>query len=297
MLKQYLVKTLSEFWNIGFVEDDLGTIINSQRLNVKWMVHDYKDRWFADPYILYYDCNEIIVLVEEFSYSSRKGRIARLVIGRKDYRLRDMKIVLEEPTHLSFPFIFRKENNIFVIPENFHSNSLKYYKFNPNGDKLAYCGTIIDKPLTDATLVTMLDGKHYILSTSYPSPNGSQLSVFSLNANTMKADENPIQIISFESNIARNAGAIFTINGVMYRPAQDCNGGYGKGIYLQKIAYNEGVFSFENMNSFYTDEKKYGMGFHTFNTYQGLTVVDAHGMNSHIRRKMLSALLKLKDVI
>lgn len=48
-------------------------------------------------------------------------------------------------------------------------------------------------------------------------------------------DENPIANVSFQSNVARNAGDAFYIDEQMYRPAQDCNKCYGNGIEIQKV--------------------------------------------------------------
>lgn len=88
---------LSSAWNIGFVEDKVQCVIRNDLQNIHWMKHQYSDRWFADPFILNVDEENIILLVEEFCYSFNKGRIAKLVVSRKDYILKEMKIVLEEP--------------------------------------------------------------------------------------------------------------------------------------------------------------------------------------------------------
>ena len=109
---------LSSAWNIGFVEDKVQCVIRNDLQNIHWMKHQYSDRWFADPFILNVDEENIILLVEEFCYSFNKGRIAKLVVSRKDYILKEMKIVLEEPWHLSFPFILRKNDKIYIIPES-----------------------------------------------------------------------------------------------------------------------------------------------------------------------------------
>ncbi len=54
-------------YNIGFVDGNLESIIEGEPIKVNWMKHSYKDRWFADPFILDVTDNEIIVLVEELS--------------------------------------------------------------------------------------------------------------------------------------------------------------------------------------------------------------------------------------
>ena len=55
-------------WNIGFVENTLDGVINGEPLKIKWLNHECKDRWFADPFILDVTDDKIYVLVEEYYY-------------------------------------------------------------------------------------------------------------------------------------------------------------------------------------------------------------------------------------
>ena len=66
----------------------------------------YKNKWFADPFILEEDENYIQFLVEEFDYGVGRGRIARLNISKKDKKIVVCSIILDLPTHLSFPVIY-----------------------------------------------------------------------------------------------------------------------------------------------------------------------------------------------
>lgn len=80
----------SDMWNLGFMTDDIADVIKSDKLNIHWMKHSYTDRWFADPYLLEVTDKQIVVLVEEFCYKLRKGRIARPVVSRPDYVLQEI---------------------------------------------------------------------------------------------------------------------------------------------------------------------------------------------------------------
>ena len=68
-----------------------------------------------------YNEEEIIVLGEEYSDELLRGRIAKLVVDRKTYKLKSWKIILDLPTHLSFPRVVRKNGEIFIHPENSQS--------------------------------------------------------------------------------------------------------------------------------------------------------------------------------
>lgn len=284
----------SDMWNLGFITDDIADVIKSDRLNIHWMKHNYTDRWFADPYLLEVTDKQIVVLVEEFCYKLRKGRIARLVVSRPDYVLQDMKIILELPTHLSFPVIYRKDNEVYVMPENSKSGGIVIYRYDNQNFKLEKVQEVSMLPLTDATIVKLKSGEEYVFSTKLPNPNGDELQIYSFDGKTMLMDEKPIDSVSFPSNIARNAGDAFYIDEQMYRPAQDCNKCYGNGIVIQKVNKEGNTFMFETINSFHSANPDYSLGYHTFNMKKGLIVVDGHRYRFPKMVQLLNFLSKLK---
>lgn len=277
-------------WNIGFVEEDIRDVLHADRLEIHWMKHGYKDRWFADPQLLAVSDSDITVLVEEFAYSNSRGRIAKLVIDRGTYTLKEMKIILDLPTHLSFPFIYRKDGDIIIMPENCKSDSTKMYRYNITADSLTKLSDVTSLPVTDAVIMRTFDGKEYLFSTKEPMQNMNELQVYIFNPETLCIDDSPIQTISFSSNIARNAGEIFEVDGVSYRPAQDCNKCYGNGVVLQRVDYRDGLFSMTDVNSFHSDYSEMNMGFHTFNTRNGLIIVDGHGYDHRVAHFLVNLL-------
>lgn len=42
-IKQIVRKRTSERWNIGFIENDLNSILCGDEIKVSWLIHDYKD--------------------------------------------------------------------------------------------------------------------------------------------------------------------------------------------------------------------------------------------------------------
>lgn len=284
-------------WNIGFVEEDIHEVLHASRLNIRWMRHGYKDRWFADPFLLDVNDREIVVLVEEFAYDNGRGRIAKLVVDRKDYTLKGMKVILDLDTHLSFPFIYRRGADIFLMPENCKSDSTKMYRYAPATDRLEKVSDVSRLPLADATIVGRSDGGECILSTQEPYQNKDRLQVYRFDAESMTADEKPLQDIRFKSNIARNAGAMFEVDGVSYRPAQDCNKCYGNGVVIQRVDDDGRTLRMTDVKAFHSDYPEMDMGYHTFNMRNGLIVVDGHGHDHPWGYKLQRLLSKAKHLI
>lgn len=284
----------SDMWNLGFVTDDVADVIKSNHLNIQWMKHEYKDRWFADPYLLEVTDKQIVVLVEEFCYKIRKGRIAKLVISRPDYVLQDMKIILELPTHLSFPVIYEKDGQVYVMPENSESGGINIYRYNTETERLDLVHEVGHLPLTDATIVKLHSGEEFVFSTMLPDPNGNELEIYPFDGESMKMDVKSLAAVSFPSNIARNAGDAFYIGEQMFRPAQDCNKCYGNGLNIQQINRIGDKFQFTTVAEFHSDNPNYGLGYHTLNMKNGLIVVDGHCLRFPRMVKLLQVLSKLK---
>lgn len=278
-------------WNLAFIEESLDEIIKAKTLKVHYMKGNNRKQWFADPFILDISKETIVCLVEELSYKTMKGRIAKLIIDRKNYRLKSAKILLDLPTHLSFPFIFRHNGIVYIIPENSASGGSTIYTYNQSNDSLVPHNLVANRPFTDATIFSYGESC-YLITTQKPTPNGNILDIYEFDTDSFTVGEAPIQSIVFDNDRARNAGEIFKANGERFRPAQDCNGGYGKGIILQQLKKTSEGFAFEDYCSFYPDSWIYHMGYHTFNSYKGITVVDAHGYRFPIIGRLVGLVSK-----
>ena len=259
-----------QHWTLGFIEGSLYDIIKGNNHDIQYLIGMPRDRWFADPFILDHDSENIIVLVEEYSYKIRRGRIARLIIDRNSYRLLAYKIILDLPTHLSFPFIMRKNNKVYVLPENSASGCWSIYNYDEHSSSLNSGKILLEEPLTDAIL-TKLMGEERVFTTQVPSPNGNRLQVYSL-------DGNLIETQLFPSNIARNAGDWFSVGEQLFRPAQDCNGCYGKAVIIQEVVKaQDDSLTFKDICRIESTHPSYTTGCHTFNHYKDLSVIDVHG--------------------
>ena len=273
-------------WGLGFIEEPLSDILNGQPYQIHCVTGIPKDRWYADPFILDYDENQIELLVEEWKYKINKGRIARLTIDRKTYQLLRETIILELDTHLSFPFIQRKDGKIYVSPENGSAGEWNQYEYSVNSDKLTRIRTTVSEPLTDAISTSLL-GEELIFSTHHPIANKSVLSVY--NAQGVRITD-----VQFPKNVARGAGDWFIFEDRVFRPAQDCSVSYGGSVIIQEVKRTgKSSFEFNDVIRLESNNPKYCRGLHTFNHYKDLTVVDVYGYRKRHLGKMTDSLLRL----
>lgn len=274
-------------WTLGFVERPINDIIANGLGEVRWLQHNYKDRWFADPFILDVTDDSIQVLVEEYYDGIKRGRIARLDINRQTMQLVDVKTVLQLETHLSFPAILRKGGKVYIYPENSASGGLDLYEYDVKENSCRKVRRICNEPLTDAVMTDVF-GKEQIFSTHIPTQNGDTLTVYEKQGDTFVATQD----VFFDSNIARNAGGWFREGGKVYRPAQDCNEAYGGAMILQEVVEDaDGKYEFTDLHRIESSNKEYHTGCHTFNYYKGVGVIDVHGQR---RPKMAAVFDALK---
>ena len=278
-------------WNVGYYEEGLERLLTDKHPKIHWAKKRITDRWFADPFILDVTDNEIIILAEEYCYNVRRGRLARVVFDRHTYEEKYFTIILDLPTHLSFPFIFRKNGKVYVMPENSASGHSTLYEYDDSSQSLAALHHISEEPFTDAT-VFQVGGTSWLWTTMTPDPNGKILSIYEFDNMNFKVG-NRNSVISFPTNTARNAGECFEVNGQLYRPAQDCTACYGHGVVIQEVKYLNGKWQFNDINSFYPNSFKYNQGIHTLNHYKGLVVFDTRGYRNPVIGRMLTFLFRL----
>jgi len=274
LTKKVLSEITIQQWNIGFIDYNPNNFFSTQKFTIKYIKHNYKNKWFADPFILNVTEKEIVVLAEEYDRNIRRGRIAKLVINRDNLRLISMTIILDLETHLSFPVIYRDNDKIYVCPENSESGGYYKYIYDSNSEKLVNPELITKEPLTDAVKCVISDVPH-IFSTKLPNPHGNNLYIYS--DEDKKEQYKLKQEILLADNTARGAGHFIKLNDKLIRPAQDCNKSYGGGLVFQEIVNLKDGFRVNELKRIYSKSFKYGLGMHTFNTFGSIAVPDELG--------------------
>lgn len=148
-LKQFIKRCKEQCWALGLVRGGMQSVMESDHLEIDW-VKMPRDRWLADPFVLDVTDEEILLLVEDFGYDMRKGVISLLHINRVTMAITSRKVLLERPTHLSFPAILRKDGHIYVYPENAQGGRLDMYEYHPNTESLTFAQTICDDVVWDS---------------------------------------------------------------------------------------------------------------------------------------------------
>ena len=273
MLKKLYYHT----WNIGFVEVDVKNIVASstEQVDVHWLKHPYKDRFFADPFILSFDDNVISVLVEDYPYYDKRGMISLLTIDRKTYTLLGKKVVLKQPYHMSYPFIMRKENGeVWVAPEASQSGNLFYYTINSESQLLENQKVLLPEPLLDSTIVNY-EGLWWLFCTKRGVYSNKDLFIYYAEQPEGPWTAHAKNPVVRDSAMARPAGYVIKAGADLYRVIQKCDQYYGEAVNVSKIVrLTTTEFDEVFVKELRAQKDEYSNNFHTINGLEGITVVD-----------------------
>lgn len=236
------------------------------------------DRFWADPFIYIYE-NKYYIFMEELLYETNRGRIICVALDDK-MNIVSNQVVLERPYHLSYPFLFDYEGQLYMIPETGKNNAVELYRCSHFPDQWVFQKTLIaNVPAVDATLLET-QGKWWMFVNI--KEKGSEENWDSLHlyyADQPLTDQwtpHPLNPIVKDIHSARPAGHIFIHEGRMIRPSQDCSVRYGYATNFNRIVtLTETDYVETREYTFKPPKKSRILATHTFNKIKGLTAIDA----------------------
>lgn len=274
--KKYSDKLFLKQWSIGFTKDSIKDIIRQKKndLSIQWLTPESNKFSYADPFLFQADDGQVQVLFESVSTVSLDGKITLMSIDGQCNPV-SQKTLLETEAHLSYPFVFRENNKIYVFPENAFSGSLHCYEFDRQTNTLVNKVKVLDKPIVDATIVKY-QGKYWLFGTMIGARRNSDLYIFYADSLTGPYTAHAANPVKKDLNSARPAGNIVEVDGVLYRPAQNCTSYYGESITINKItALDANRFSEEEYFTIKANSKDpFNYGIHTINACNDIIVVD-----------------------
>ena len=228
----------TEKWQTGLVKtraanliSDLGYIIDN--VDVTWIKTDDRDRYFADSFALK-DDGRLLLMFEDYNYKLRKAEISSVWFSEREDSVSEVVQVLAEPWHLSYPFLFREEDNIYCMPESLHHGSVELYKFDVISGKLVHHKTLLPGiAAADATLVQH-QNRWYLFFTPAHATN-VELNIWHSDSLDEPFEPHELNPVKADIANARPAGPFFMLDGKLYRPAQDCSRTYGAQVIINEV--------------------------------------------------------------
>ncbi|MEA2839319.1 MAG: hypothetical protein QOF41_649 [Methylobacteriaceae bacterium] len=269
-----------EHWRIAFRQLADDAVIEREKwAETNWTrVPDDLQRYFADPFP-FIENGRTYVFCEEYPYATRKGIISLFEIV--DGRPTKPRPVLERAYHLSYPFVFRRGANIYMIPETSSAGRIELYRADPFPDRWTFERVLVDDVIaSDATLVTW-QGRDWLFA-SIAGDGASTWDALGLFHAAGLFDEwepHPLNPVLIDAGTARPGGAMMVVqDGRLRRVAQDCRERYGGGIVLADVGELDADNYSQTVRTVLGSPAGSGaLGVHTLNSAGEIEAIDLVG--------------------
>ena len=275
-IKKTIGKTLG-FYNRWSVAYQFTNDWKSSVLRKSIIIKNPKNRFLADPFVINHN-NKTVLFVEDFHYQLNKGLISAYEIDKNSYK--EIGVAIEEKFHLSYPFLIKDENNLFIIPESNQSKDIRIYKCVEFPLKWELNEILMQNVSASDTNIIKFKDKYWMftnIDTSNTGDHSSELHIFYsddlLSKNWKPHLNNPV---IFDSKQARNGGMIFSENNELFRVFQKQGFDmYGSSLGISKIEtltedqYKENVIT-SIEPKFFKDIK----GTHSFSYNSNVLAID-----------------------
>jgi hypothetical protein len=234
-----------------------------------------RDRFWADPFPVAAG-DRYFVFVEELPYATNKGHISVLELDRTG-ALQGVERVLDEPHHLSYPFVFEWRGEYYMAPESGAQRRVELYRAERFPGGWTPHEVLLDGVYAvDPTLVAV-DGTWWMFVNIGVEGTLNYDELHAFHAPQPFGPWTPHRANPVKSDVrnARPAGRLFWWNGDLYRPSQDCSGLYGSAIVFNRVTrLTPSEFEETPVSRLEPRWAPNLLGAHTINAAPGITVTD-----------------------
>ena len=192
-------------------------------------VSDVPADFVADPFMVR-NGDQWHLFFEVLNGKSKLGQIA-VAKSSDGHRWDYQRIVLDEPFHLSYPYVFPWDGEFYMIPETHQAGAVRLYK----SVNFPCEWTFVKNLLEGVTLVDaspfFYEGRWWLFAGSgdVEKWHSQDLRLFyadDLMGPWLEHPQSPV--VAGDSRIARPSGRVIVTDGKVFRLAQDCEGVYGR---------------------------------------------------------------------
>jgi hypothetical protein len=242
------------------------------------------NRSIMDPFIIQRDGREF-VLCEDYSPHTQRGVIAWFELIPSGSSSAP-EVALERNHHLSYPFILEWNDGIFMVPETASAGKIELYRAKTFPSEWMLEKVLMsDVVAFDATIVEYA-GKFWLFA-SMPEDGArinDELSLFYSDSPVGDWTPHPMNPVVSDVRRARPAGRIFSKDGSLVRPGQDCSMGYGYAVVFNCIdVLSETDYRETEIGRIDPNWMKGNVGTHSYNFSERYEIIDGRRERIKIR--------------
>ena len=228
-LKELDIDEQIEIWSIGMYAGDTPYDLwpaleaNNPVISAR-QVSDIDALFVADPFMIQAG-KTWHMFFEVLEAKTEKGEIG-WATSENGYEWMYQRIVLREPFHLSYPYVFDLDGEYYMIPETTKARSIRLYRADPFPSRWSLVSTILDGPWADPS-VFFFNGRWWMFACP-ASPKNDSLCLFyaaGIEGPWTAHSLNPI--IEGNNQLARPGGRVIAMEDKVIRFSQNCFPHYG----------------------------------------------------------------------
>ncbi len=222
-----------DIWRPLLVDAPIVAIVRAKTIEgfaQHWIPAEGYLRFLADPFGVERD-GRLHVFVEHYDYRTRRGTIECLSYDAA-FTLLDRRRVLDEPWHLSYPFVIEAEGEVWMLPEAHRSGGLTLYRATEFPWTWVPAARIaLDHVAVDATPV-FHEGLWWLFYASADRAADKTGALFAAWAERLAGPwhAHPGNPLRRDPASSRPGGTPVVIDGRLMLPVQDCSATYGGAI-------------------------------------------------------------------
>ena len=193
--------------------------------------------FWADPFLIEKN-GETFVFFENYVYGAGRGKISVGIY--RDRQLQVLGDALDRPYHLSFPFVFEHEGEMYMMPETSEAKRLEIWKAVDFPLRWQLHATALDGQSVADSVLFHDSGQWWLFANISNTPfedHCNELHVFEVDGPALnQVTPHPLNPVVIGSDTARNAGRIVRRDGKLLRYSQNNSHGiYGYGLNVMEI--------------------------------------------------------------
>jgi hypothetical protein len=193
------------------------------------VVSDVPATFVADPFMIQTN-GSWYMFFEVMNWRTGKGEIG-LAQSHDGFAWTYRQIVLAEPFHLSYPYVFAWRGEYYIIPESYQAGSIRLYKAENFPTRWSFVAQLLEGPYLVDPSIFRHDGKWWLFTETNPEVKHDCLRLFFADELTGPWIEHPKSpVVQNNAKIARPGGRVSVIGTQIFRFAQDCTVSYGSAV-------------------------------------------------------------------
>jgi hypothetical protein len=193
--------------------------------------------FYADPFVLKHN-NKHYIFFEEYRDENGKAHIS--VVELADGVLSAPTTVLQQAYHHSYPYVFKVEDDVYMIPETASNKTVELFRAVGFPRKWEWVMNLMEGAALFDCSVVFHEGKWWLFAnqTAHPaaSTNDQLFLYYTDNLFAAQWTPHPQNPVATRASNCRPAGRIFKQEGKIYRPAQNnASAQYGFGLNINEI--------------------------------------------------------------